>query len=116
MLLRDLRVLQVLLTHKALAEMIGTFTMIFVGGGSIILTERYPHIFPAFVIPIAWGSTIALMIFAVGHVSGAHFNPVVTFAFAVSKRLPAGQVLVYWASQMIGGLAAIGLLEVLKRA
>ena len=103
------------LTYKVLAEIMGTFTMIFVGGGSILLTERYPQMFPAFIIPIAWGTTIALMIFAVGPISGAHFNPAVTLAFAVSKRLPAAQVLVYWTSQFIGGLAAIGLLEVLKR-
>ena len=102
-----------LLTHKALAEIIGTFTMIFVGGGSIILSER--HLIPAYYIPIAWGLTIALMITAMGHVSGAHFNPAVTLAFAAAKRLPLAQVWVYWGSQFIGGLAAICLLEVLKR-
>ena len=95
--------------------MIGTFMMIFVGGGSIILTERYPQIFPPFIIPIAWGSTIALMIFAVSHVSGAHFNPVVTLAFLATKRLPLALVPLYWASQVVGGLLAIGLLEVLKK-
>ena len=95
--------------------MIGTFTMIFVGGGSIILTERYPQIFPVFIIPIAWGSTIALMIFAVSHVSGAHFNPAVTLAFVAAKRLPLALVPLYWASQMVGGLTAICLLEVLKK-
>ncbi len=89
--------------------------MIFVGGGSIILTERYPQVFPSFIVPIAWGGTIALMIFAVGHVSGAHFNPAVTLAFVVSKRLPADQVLIYWTSQIIGGLTAIVLLEALKK-
>ena len=101
--------------HKALAEMIGTFTMIFIGGGSIILSERYPQVVPPFVIPIAWGLTIALMIFAVGHVSGAHFNPAVTLAFVVTKRLPASQIFLYWGSQFCGGLVAIGFLEVLKK-
>ena len=104
-----------LLAHKALAEMIGTFTMIFVGGGSILLTERYPQIFPPFIIPLAWGSTIALMIFAVSHISGAHFNPAVTLAFVAAKRLSLAQVPIYWTSQIVGGLAAIGLLEVLKK-
>ena len=101
--------------RKAMAEMIGTFTMIFVGGGSIVLTERYPQIFPPFIIPLAWGSIIALMIFAVSHVSGAHFNPAVTLAFVVAKRLPLAQVPIYWTSQIVGGLTAIGLLEVLKK-
>jgi aquaporin NIP len=110
-----LRVLQMLLTHKALAETIGTFTMVFVGAGSIVLSERFPQAVPPFVIPIAWGLTIALMIFAVGHISGAHFNPAVTLAFAATKRLPASHVFLYWGSQLCGGLMAVGLLEVLKK-
>ena len=101
--------------HKALAEMIGTFTMIFVGGGSIVLTERYPQIFPASIIPIAWGLTITLMIFAVSHISGAHFNPAVTLAFVAAKRLPLARAPIYWTSQIVGGLMAVGLLEVLKK-
>ena len=104
-----------LLTQKAFAEILGTFTMIFIGGGSMILTERYPQIFPSFIIPIAWGLTIALMIFAVGHISGAHFNPAVTLAFVVAKRLPASQLLFYWGSQFFGGFMAISALGVLKK-
>ena len=104
---------EMLLAHKILAEMIGTFTMIFVGGGSIILAER--HILPSFCIPIAWGLTIALMIFAVGHVSGAHFNPAVTLAFAVSNRIAFSDIPLYWGSQLCGGLMAVGLLEVLRK-
>ena len=100
---------------KALAEVIGTFTMIFVGAGSIALSEKFPQTFPAFIIPIAWGLTIALMIFAVGHISGAHFNPAVTLAFVVAKRIPASAILIYWPSQLTGGLLAISLLEFLKK-
>ncbi len=110
MLLWRVQVLQMLLMPKVLAEIIGTFTMIFVGAGSIVLTERFPHVVPTFVIPIAWGLTIAVMIFAVGHVSGAHFNPAVTLAFATAKRLPFSHVLIYWGSQFLGGLLAITLL------
>jgi aquaporin NIP len=106
---------QVPLTQKVLAEVVGTFTMIFVGGGSIILSERFPQAVPPFVIPIAWGLTITLMIFAVGSVSGAHFNPAVTLAFAVTGRLPASQIIFYWGSQLGGGLMAIGLLEALRK-
>ena len=104
-----------LLTQKALAEIVGTFTMIFVGSGSILLTERFPQTFPPFIIPIAWGLTIALMIFAVGPISGAHFNPAVTLAFVVAKRIPASDIFIYWASQLTGGLMAIGLLEAIKK-
>ena len=99
--------------YKALAEMGGTFALIFVGGASIILTER--HILPPISVPIAWGFMVFLMIIAVGHISGAHFNPAVTFAFVVAKRIPASQILFYWSSQIIGGIAAVSLLKVLNR-
>ena len=77
-----------MIIHKAVAEMVGTFAVIFVGGGSIVLSERYPQAFPTFCIPIAWGLAVTLMIFAAGRISGAHFNPAVTLAFAVAKRIP----------------------------
>ena len=102
-----------LLTHKILAEVMGTFTMIFVGGGSIILSER--NIISPIFIPIAWGLTICLMIFAVSNISGAHFNPAVTLAFAIAKRLPASQVAFYWGSQFLGGVLAVILLGVLNK-
>lgn len=98
-----------ILLHKILAEMGGTFAVIFVGGASILLSEK--NILPSICIPIAWGLMVCLMIVAVGHISGAHFNPAVTLAFAVTKRIPAHQILFYWPSQMLGGLAAIGLLS-----
>ena len=55
------------------------------------------------------------MIFAVGHVSGAHFNPAVTLAFAVCKRIDFTDIPLYWGSQLCGGLMAISFLEVLKK-
>ena len=102
-----------ILFYKALAEMGGTFAVIFIGGASIILSEK--HILPPICIPIAWGLMVFLMIVAVGHISGAHFNPAVTFAFAIAKRIPADQILFYWASQLTGGLAAVSLLRVFNK-
>ena len=96
------------LASKAFAEMIGTFAIIFVGGGSILLSERFPHFFPSFGVAFTFGSIITLMILALGHLSGAHFNPAVTLAFAVAKRFPAPQIYVYWLSQCAGGLFAAG--------
>ena len=101
--------------HRALAEMTGTFAVIFVGIGSIVLSEKYPHVIPRFCVPAAWGLIISLMIFLFGRVSGAHFNPAVTLSFAVAKRFPTTQILVYWISQFIGGVTAMGLLAVLKK-
>lgn len=100
---------------KALAEMIGTFAIIFVGGGSIFLSERFPSAVPAWVIPFAFGLTVIGMILAVGPVSGAHFNPAVTLAFAVAKRLPLSLVWVYWSSQLAGGVLAMTLLLELRK-
>lgn len=119
MLLQNVPVFQArvlpMLAQKAFAEIIGTFMMIFVGGGSILLAERFPQIFPAFMIPLAWGAVIALMIMAVGPVSGAHFNPAVTLAFVAAKRVPASALYLYWPSQFFGGLLAVNLLGVLKK-
>lgn len=103
------------LLMKALAEMVGTFAIIFVGGSSILLSERYPNLFPSFGIAVTFGSVVALMILAVGHLSGAHFNPAVTLAFAVAKRFPAAQIVVYWLSQCAGGLLAAVLLIGLRK-
>ncbi len=103
------------LVSKALAEMAGTFAMISVGGSSILLAQRFPAVFPSFGIAAAWGSIIALMILVLGNISGAHFNPAVTLAFAAMKRFPAALVPLYWLSQCAGGLAASGLLVALRR-
>lgn len=102
-----------ILILKALAEMGGTFALIFIGAGSIVLSEK--NIVPPICIPLAWGLMVFLMIIAVGHISGAHFNPAVTLAFAVAKRIPASQIWFYWTSQIIGGVIAVSLLEVLKK-
>ena len=104
-----------LLVQKALAEMTGTFAMIFVGVSSIILSEKYPQLFPPIVIPIAWGTIIALMIIAWGSTSGAHFNPVVTLAMTVARRSPVALLPLYWGSQILGGLVAVAASEAIKR-
>lgn len=91
----------------------GTFALIFVGGGSILLSEK--NIVPPICIPIAWGFMVCLMIIAAGHISGAHFNPAVTLAFAAVKRIPLSEVWVYWTSQFAGGLAAVALLAVFNK-
>lgn len=101
------------LLFKVLAEMGGTFALIFVGAGSILLAEK--NLISPLCIPIAWGTMVCVLIIAMGSVSGAHFNPAVTLAFAAVKRIPFNQVWFYWASQLIGGLAAVGLLGVLNK-
>ena len=96
--------------------MIGTFAVIFVGYGSIVLSEKYPHIFPAWTVPLAWGFIVCIMIIVVGKISGAHFNPAVSLAFTVAGRIPIAQLAVYGFSQLIGGVGAIYVLTVLQKS
>lgn len=88
-----------------IAEFIGTFFLIFFGSGSMILSELVPGYNGAFV-PIIWGGTVSIMIYAVGHISGAHFNPAVTLAFWSIKRLPARRVAGYIVAQFLGAITA----------
>lgn len=87
------------------AEFIGTFFLIFFGCGSMILSELDFNYSSAF-IPIIWGGAVSIMIYAVGHISGAHFNPAVTLAFWVTKRFPLKRVAGYLMSQFLGALLA----------
>ncbi len=94
------------LMQRVMAEFIGTFTVVFFACGSIMVADRFPGTIPPSGIPIIFGMVIATMIYTLGHVSGAHFNPAVTLAFAVAKHFPARQVAPYCLAQFMGSLAA----------
>ncbi len=96
---------------KAMAEAIGTFSVVFAGSGAIMVAERFPGTISASAIPLVFGLAVAAMIYAVGHISGAHFNPAVTLAFAVARHFPKKQVLQYWLAQFLGAIAAVALLS-----
>ncbi len=102
--------------RKAAAELIGTFTLVFAGCGSIMVAERYPGSISSGSIPIIFGLAVAAMIYAVGHISGAHFNPAVTLAFAVARHFPKKEILIYWIAQVLGACIAIALLFLLLPA
>ena len=94
------------------AEFIGTFFLVFFGCGAIILAETSsPATGP--LIPVVFGGAVAVMIYAVGHISGAHFNPGVTLAFWVTRRLAFSRVPGYVLAQILGALAASGIHAVL---
>ena len=80
------------------AEFIGAFTLIFVGAGSIMAAAgvRDPTLIG---IALAHGLAIAVMVSAVGHISGGHFNPAVTLGFLVTRRLAPLLAVVYWVAQ-----------------
>ncbi|MBI3557932.1 MAG: aquaporin [Deltaproteobacteria bacterium] len=98
---------------KAIAELVGTFAIIFSGCGAIMIAERFPGSVSHSAIPAVFGLVVAAIIYATGHISGAHFNPAVTAAFAIARHFPPRQVLIYWTAQFAGALLAMGLLWLL---
>lgn len=76
-----------------------------------MVAERYPGTLSHASISVIFGLAVAVMIYAVGHISGAHFNPAVTLAFAAARHFPFEEVLSYWISQFAGALAALGVLK-----
>ena len=93
-----------------LAEAIGTFALVFAGCGAIMVEAKTEQLGQVG-IAITFGLVIMVMIYAVGHISGAHFNPAVTFAFSLTRHFPWPRALGYWAAQLIGALAAALLLR-----
>jgi aquaporin NIP len=93
------------LARSLAAEVFGTFALVFAGCGAIMVdakTEALGHLG----IAITFGLVIMVMIYAVGHVSGAHFNPAVTLAFALTRHFPWPRVFLYWGAQVVGAIAA----------
>jgi aquaporin Z len=93
------------------AEFFGTFWLVFGGCGSAIFAAAFPELGIGFAgVALAFGLTVVTMAYAVGHISGAHFNPAVTAGMWASGRFPAKDVVPYWIAQVVGGLAAGGVL------
>jgi glycerol uptake facilitator-like aquaporin len=90
---------------KFLAELIGTFTLIFFGAGAI-LTHNATQMVGMTGIAVAHGLAILVMIYAFGAVSGGHFNPAVTFGFLVARRIGFGGAISYWIAQLVGASLA----------
>ncbi len=88
------------------AEAIGAFSLVFAGCGAIAVGSLGPAGVAA-----AFGLAIMVMVYALGHVSGAHFNPAVTAAFAAGRHFPLVRVLPYWAAQVAGAIAGAALLR-----
>ena len=92
------------------AEAIGTFALVFAGCGAIMV-EAKTHALGHVGVAITFGLVIMSGIYAVGHISGAHFNPSVTFAFVLSRHFPWMRALGYWGAQLIGAIAAAAVLR-----
>ncbi len=101
------------LLPRLCAEAIGTFAIVFFGCGSIMVLEHAPGSMSLIAIPVVFGAVVASMIYGLGHISGAHFNPAVTLAFAVVRHFPFTEVIAYWCAQVIGAVLAAGALAFL---
>jgi MIP family channel proteins len=110
--------------RRGVAEFVGTFTLIFAGAGSVITIAK--ALAPAQTsapaidvysgltlvgVALANGLAIAVMVSAVGHISGGHFNPAVTLGFLVTRRIAPSLAVVYWSMQFAGAAAAAALLR-----
>ena len=95
------------MTRRASAEFFGTFWLTFGGCGSAVLAAGFPNLGIGFLgVALAFGLTVLTMAYAVGHVSGGHFNPAVTMGLWAGGRFKAQDVLPYILAQVIGGIVA----------
>lgn len=92
--------------RRGVAEFVGTFALIFIGVGSIVFAQSSGLVGVA----LAHGLAIAVMVSAVGHISGGHFNPAVTFGFLITRRISFSLAGVYWIAQMLGAVLGAVLL------
>jgi len=99
---------------KNLAEFIGTFWLVFGGCGSALLAAGFPGMGIGFVgVSIAFGLTVLTIAYSLGHISGAHLNPAVTIGLWMGGRMAAKEILPYIVSQILGAIAAAGVLYII---
>jgi aquaporin Z len=93
------------LAQRAVAELIGTFWLVFGGCGSAVLAAAFPNVgIGLHGVSLAFGLTVVTMAFAIGHISGCHLNPAVSIGLCVGKRFPASEVIPYIIAQVIGAI------------
>ena len=99
---------------RALAEVFGTFWLVFGGCGSAVLAAAFPHVGIGLLgVSFAFGLTVLTMAYAIGHVSGCHLNPAVTVGLTVARRFPGKDALPYIVAQVVGAVAGAGVLYVI---
>ncbi|MGR6834287.1 aquaporin Z [Aliivibrio wodanis] len=97
--------------NKYMAEFIGTFWLVLGGCGSAVLAAGYPELGIGFVgVALAFGLTVLTMAYAIGHISGCHLNPAVSIGLWVGGRFETKDLVPYIISQVLGGIAAGGIL------
>ncbi len=99
------------IAKRCVAELLGTFWLVFGGCGSAVLAAKFPEVGIGLVgVSLAFGLTVVTMAYAVGHISGGHFNPAITIGALAAGRIKGGDVAPYVISQVIGAVLAAWLL------
>ena len=102
------------LSKRCVAELFGTFWLVFGGCGSAVLAAAFPGLGIGFAgVALAFGLTVLTMAYAIGHISGCHLNPAITLGLVTGKRFPAKEVLPYWVAQVVGAILAAVVLYVI---
>lgn len=102
------------LGRRALAEVFGTFWLVFGGCGSAVLAAGFPKVGIGLLgVSLAFGLTVLTMAYAIGHVSGCHLNPAVSVGLTIGRRFPARELPAYIAGQLVGAAAASAVLYVI---
>jgi aquaporin Z len=102
------------LSRKICAEFIGTFWLVLGGCGSAVLAAGIPDLGIAYAgVSLAFGLTVLTAAYALGHISGGHFNPAVTLGLFTAGRFPAGEIVPYWLAQVFGAIAAASVIFII---
>jgi aquaporin Z len=102
------------MSKKLAAEFFGTFWLVFGGCGSAVLAAAFPQLGIGFAgVALAFGLTVLTMAYAVGGISGGHFNPAVSFGLAIAGRFSWAELIPYWVVQVVGGTAGAAVLFVI---
>jgi aquaporin Z len=102
------------MSNRLVAEFIGTFWLVLGGCGSAVLAAAFPNLGIGLLgVALAFGLTVLTMAFAIGHISGCHLNPAVSFGLWAGGRFPAKDLAPYIVAQVLGGLAGAGILFII---
>ena len=104
------------MTRRCTAEFLGTFWLVFGGCGSAVFAAAFPGLGIGFAgVALAFGLTVLTMAFAIGHISGCHLNPAVTLGLWAGGRFSGKDILPYIVAQLLGAIAAAGLLYLIVK-
>ncbi|KAH9288112.1 hypothetical protein KI387_032229, partial [Taxus chinensis] len=88
------------------AELIGTFFLVFLGRASVSIDKKSDGSITHLGVSLVWGLAVMVLIYSLGHISGGHFNPAITLAFATVRRFPLKDVMGYIAAQFVGSISS----------